>query len=156
MKAVTGFPAPPLTLNLQSGKVMTDTSISAGGLNLMSHRAGHSVWDRRGWDGSPELLTTSRLLIGIGGGALAVQGLRSRSWIGGLFAGLGATLAWWSLARGGDFADVQRWADETLSRFWGHRTDLVADASADSFPASDAPAWTPTVGTGVRRHAVGR
>jgi hypothetical protein len=133
---------------------MSQTHTNSGDLNLMTHRASHSVWDRRGWDGSSEILTTSRLLIGIGGGALAVQGVRSRSWAGGLLVAVGATLAWWSLARGGDLADIQRWADETLCRVWGRRGDPVEDASADSFPASDPPAWTPTVGTGLRHHAM--
>ena len=135
---------------------MDQKPTASGDLNLMTYRAPQSVWDRRGWDGSSELLTASRLLVGIGGGAMAVQGLRSRSWTGGVLAGMGAALAWWSLARGGDLADLQRWADETMQRFWGRGGDRVEDASADSFPASDAPAWTPTVGTGLRRHPIRR
>jgi hypothetical protein len=30
-------------------------------------------------------------------------------------------------------------------------SDRVQDESAMSFPASDSPSWTPTVGTGLRR-----
>jgi hypothetical protein len=36
------------------------------------------------------------------------------------------------------------------------RDDLVHDASADSFPASDAPSWTPMVGTGLNRRTRSR
>jgi hypothetical protein len=124
------------------------------GLNLMTYRASSSVWERRGWDGSNQFVTAGRLLVAIGGGALAVQGMRNRSWTGGLFAATGAVLAWWSLARGGDVADLRRRVDEVLLRFRHRPSDCVEDASADSFPASDAPAWTPTVGTGLGRHSV--
>ena len=47
-------------------------------LNLQMHRAPESVWDRRGWDGTREEIAMTRLLLGIGGAALAVQGIRLR------------------------------------------------------------------------------
>src|SRR5262245_60061859 len=71
------------------------TSVSE--LNLTTHRAPASVWDRRGWDGTPEQLALTRWLVGIGGGALAIQGLRQRTVVGSMLAGLGGTLAWWAL-----------------------------------------------------------
>jgi uncharacterized membrane protein len=126
---------------------MTDTHE----LNLTTHRAPASVWDRRGWDGTREQLAMTRWLVGIGGGALAVQGLRQRSFLGSVLAGIGGTLAWWALTGEGDLSDARRWMGEIAERVGWRRQDLVHDASADSFPASDAPAWTATVGTGVRR-----
>jgi hypothetical protein len=119
-------------------------------LNLRTHRAPTSVWDRRGWDGSRERLTLMRWLIGVGGGALAIQGLRLRSVTGGLLAGFGGGLAWWALTGEGDLSEPRRWLGRILDQAPWHREDLVHEASADSFPASDAPAWTPTVGTGIR------
>jgi hypothetical protein len=118
-------------------------------LNLTTHRASASVWDRRGWDGTRERLAMTRWLLGIGGGALALQGIRQKTMAGGLLAGIGGSLAWWALSGEGDLSEARRRLRHLAERVGWNRDDLVHDASADSFPASDAPAWTPTVGTGL-------
>ena len=129
---------------------MTDMS-NAQELNLRTHRAPASVWDRRGWDGTREELAASRLLVGVGGAALAIQGLRQGTWTGRALAGMGGALAWWALTGEGDLTQPREWFMRLISRPPWSIGDPVVDASADSFPASDAPAWTPTVGTGLRR-----
>jgi len=125
-------------------------------LNLTAHRAPASVWNRRGWDGTPEQLAASRWLLGIGGGALALQGLRQKSVRGSILAGLGTSLAWWALSGEGDLSDVWRRMGSLLERAGWARQDRVFQASDESFPASDAPSWTPTVGTTPRRTARAR
>jgi uncharacterized membrane protein len=130
---------------------MDESSNTTEQLNLGTHRSAESVWERRGWDGSKEQLTATRLLVGIGGGALAVQGWRLGTWKGRMLSGIGGSLAWWALTGEGDLGDARRWFNEITEWMPWSRRDRVMDESAESFPASDAPSWTPTVGTGLRR-----
>jgi len=118
-------------------------------LNLTTHRSSESVWNRSGWDGTREQLAMTRWLVGIGGSALAVQGLRQRKTSGWMLAGLGSGLAWWALTGEGDLSDARRWFAHALERAGWTSDDRVHDESAESFPASDAPSWTPTIGTGL-------
>ena len=120
-------------------------------LNLATHRNSASVWARSGWDGTRQRLTVTRWLVGIGGGALAIQGLRKRGMIGSVLTGFGGSLAWWALTGEGDLSDARRWFRELYTRVTGDKHDLIAQTSDESFPASDPPSWTPAVGTGARR-----
>jgi hypothetical protein len=120
-------------------------------LNLTVHRARVSVWDRGGWNGSRAPLALTRWLVGVGGGALAIQGLKQRTVTGSVLAAIGGSLAWWALTGEGDLSEARRKFTGVLQKVFWRRNDSVHVASDDSFPASDAPAWTPTVGTGLRR-----
>src|SRR2546430_14381340 len=115
-------PAPELAL----ARPMTETH----GLNLTTHRAAASVWDRRGWDGTREQLALTRWLVGIGGAALALQGLRQRSVLGSVLAGVGGGLAWWALSGEGDLSESRQWIQHMVERAGWRRDDLVHDASA--------------------------
>ena len=119
--------------------------------NLTLQRSAVNVWEQPGWTPDSSQWDRERLVIGLAGAGLALVGVRRRGWIGALLGAAGAGLVTRALQGRHDFARAQGWADRRLRARGWRREDAVHDASDESFPASDAPSWTPTAGAKANR-----
>lgn len=118
-------------------------------LNLTVQRGPTSVWDKPGWQVQDVARPAPAWLIASGGLLLGLYGAGRRGRMRAFTTLAGSGLIAWAVLGGG-----------RLQRVWGYMGrawlpyssphDEVGQASDDSFPASDAPAWTSAAATGTK------
>jgi len=114
--------------------------MTEGEKNLSMARGDRNVWDepRRRLANCD----TERWAAAAGGSGLAMLGARRGGFSGGMMAMLGSVLAIRAAMGRHDLRVARHWVDQSIEQRGWRVRDTVQDASEDSFPASDAPAFT--------------